>query len=572
MLLKLSKPLADLGDSTTDPVFLELLKRRVTSDRLIEDEPVYALDQGGAIPRWKSGRILRSGIDESEVSQPGKVKVARQDEYREAAITMQKLFRGRQSRVGGAASAAKPAAGEIKRRASMVLQRPPAQEAPKKRGTIVLSEDDPVRLDWTTGFDVQLDDVKVDKMGGRSIIKLRALPASFVLRDAEGYLPGLMLLKSAEKGDEKVVRSLLQMGVSVREADADCNTALHFASLRNHLGVVRLLLDHGADPAVGNRNQMSPWDIALCMRNATLRRIFRPSESDLDVGPPHSYTPLCFNAYEGSMADVRRCDADVAMRAQSVAPCWHVGYVQRVAPGDGCGDGCLRRTFLQSLCAPLRTTTACPLRTTTVSAQSNLDALSHCRYSPLCRSVEAGSKIDEASANGITPMMLAARENHVGVVAYLLDKGANPMLRSAHGCTPIGMACESGNFQVVKVRERACLPAGPRPSRSPQPVLRWSLFHSGSGGGAAGVHPARRFRSGFEAVAHTERRPGEHAAHAGVRKRPLTSCQPDTRVSDSSGGEPRERFGLDVVDAGGVQWPRDDRDGAPDKRERGCMH
>ena len=106
-----------------------------------------------------------------------------------------------------------------------------------------------------------------------------------MLRDSDGYAPGMLLLRAAETNDLEIVRRLLELGVSVFEADADANTALHYAAVRNLLPIARLLLAHGADPLVDNRHRMSAFDASLCMRNTVLRRIFRPSESDIDLTP-----------------------------------------------------------------------------------------------------------------------------------------------------------------------------------------------------------------------------------------------------------------------------------------------
>ena len=45
--------------------------------------------------------------------------------------------------------------------------------------------------DYAVGYDVQLDDMRT-VVGQKRIEYLRALPASCVLRDSEGYLPGLV--------------------------------------------------------------------------------------------------------------------------------------------------------------------------------------------------------------------------------------------------------------------------------------------------------------------------------------------------------------------------------------------
>lgn len=96
-------------------------------------------------------------------------------------------------------------------------------------------------MQWS-GYDVQLTASGTEESGAPSSerqVVLHALPSTCLLRDAEGYLPGLMLLSAAERGDEKLASALLHMRVMPYEADAQCNTPLHYASMRNHLGIVR---------------------------------------------------------------------------------------------------------------------------------------------------------------------------------------------------------------------------------------------------------------------------------------------------------------------------------------------
>ena len=127
---------------------------------------------------------------------------------------------------------------------------------------------------------------------------LKDLPLSCVLAECEGYAPGGLLLAAAEAGLEKLVASLLQLGVSVFEADPDANTALHFAAVADQHAICKQLIARTADPERVNMRRMSAWDVTLVLRNTPLRRIFRPSSSDLDFtekavnGSPLCPTPL----------------------------------------------------------------------------------------------------------------------------------------------------------------------------------------------------------------------------------------------------------------------------------------
>jgi uncharacterized protein len=52
--------------------------------------------------------------------------------------------------------------------------------------------------------------------------------------------------------------------------------------------------------------------------------------------------------------------------------------------------------------------------------------------------IKRGAKVDAVSppaSGGMTPMMMAAREGHPEMMAFLMEKGANPQLRNSEGLT-----------------------------------------------------------------------------------------------------------------------------------------
>lgn len=52
--------------------------------------------------------------------------------------------------------------------------------------------------------------------------------------------------------------------------------------------------------------------------------------------------------------------------------------------------------------------------------------------------IKRGAKVDAVSppaSGGMTPLMMAAREGHPDMMAFLMEKGANPQLRNSEGLT-----------------------------------------------------------------------------------------------------------------------------------------
>lgn len=63
--------------------------------------------------------------------------------------------------------------------------------------------------------------------------------------------------------------------------------------------------------------------------------------------------------------------------------------------------------------------------------------------------VEGGSKINALSNQQRTPLHLAASMNHVEVVQYLLDKGADLEAPDELKCTPLALACKRGCLEAM---------------------------------------------------------------------------------------------------------------------------
>lgn len=66
------------------------------------------------------------------------------------------------------------------------------------------------------------------------------------------------LYLAAGSGDSQQVAALLDSGVSVNARSSDGSYALNNAAVENHIGILSLLLDRGADPNVQNSQGDTP--------------------------------------------------------------------------------------------------------------------------------------------------------------------------------------------------------------------------------------------------------------------------------------------------------------------------
>jgi len=60
-----------------------------------------------------------------------------------------------------------------------------------------------------------------------------------------------------------------------------------------------------------------------------------------------------------------------------------------------------------------------------------------------------GARINDASKQKDTPLMLAAVAGHLDTVKVLLKNGADVRMRNENGLTAVDMATRSGNTQIA---------------------------------------------------------------------------------------------------------------------------
>ena len=188
------------------------------------------------------------------------------------------------------------------------------------------------------------------------------------------------LVTAVKAGDAEAVRELLADGVAVNTTEADGTTALHWAAHHDHLDIARQLLDAGAPVDATNRYDVTP--LALASLNGSTPMITRLLEADADPNRanPEGETPLMTAARTGNG------DAIDALLAQGAT-------VDAVEAWRG-------QTALMW-----------------AAAQNQAAAVE--------RLLAAGADPNARSARGFTPVLFAAREGHIELLAPLVRAGAN---------------------------------------------------------------------------------------------------------------------------------------------------
>lgn len=87
----------------------------------------------------------------------------------------------------------------------------------------------------------------------------------------KGFTP---LLIATTNGHTVIVRLLLEHGANPNMRNFDGVTALHNAVFEKQIDIVKLLLEHGADPAIQDRLGNTPVDLAQRSANPQLLQLF----------------------------------------------------------------------------------------------------------------------------------------------------------------------------------------------------------------------------------------------------------------------------------------------------------
>ena len=206
-------------------------------------------------------------------------------------------------------------------------------------------------------------------------LALASAPAAVAARAVDAPL-----VDAVKAGDAEAVRSLLADGVAAGVAEADGTTALHWAAHHDHLDIAQLLLDAGSAVDATNRYGVTP--LALASLNGSTPMITRLLEAGADPnrGNPEGETPLMTAARTGNAAAI---DALLA----------HGAGVDAVEEWRG-------QTALMW-----------------AAAQNQVASVE--------RLLAAGADPNARSARGFTPVLFAAREGHVDVLAPLVRAGAD---------------------------------------------------------------------------------------------------------------------------------------------------
>lgn len=255
-----------------------------------------------------------------------------------------------------------------------------------------------------------------------------------------GWTP---LHQAVRKGDERMVKALIDAGVDISARGNSARTALHLACEAEEARIVQLLLDHGADPSAADYNGRTPLHEAVGRDTIILQQLLRRDGVDLNPREMlNGLTPLFYEAWLG------RRDAFTAL-------------IDEGADADICsvnGETVLQRATLGNHADIVRLLLD---RGVNINAQDNhgytavLVAAIAGANKCLQLLLKAGADISVVDNYGRNALHIAAWNGRKSTVRLLLRKGVDSKALDNWGSCPLCWAVESRHDGVIQILKHA---------------------------------------------------------------------------------------------------------------------
>jgi uncharacterized protein len=248
------------------------------------------------------------------------------------------------------------------------------------------------------------------------------------------------LVAAAKAGDRAALRALVQKHADVNAADGDGTTALHWASHLDDLDSTGLLVRAGANVNAANDLGATPLWMACQNGSASLVKVLLQAGADPNRALLRGETPLMTASRSGSAAVVEQLlltGADVNARAArgQTALMWAAAQrhptVVEVLLSKGADVHRRSEVWSQMMAVPPH---GVPLYNKVVPHGGDTALLFAARSGDLASAtllVGAGANVNDADAWGVSATVLAAHSGFGDLVAFLLERGADPNAASA---------------------------------------------------------------------------------------------------------------------------------------------
>ena len=258
------------------------------------------------------------------------------------------------------------------------------------------------------------------------------------------------LMEASRRGNLATVRVLLSKNANpnAREANGGQN-ALMWAVSQRQAAVVEELLKRGADVQAGSKSGFTPLMFAAQQGDEESARILlRAGAKPNDVQPKTGLTPLMIAS---AMANVKAVDVLLDNGADpNLADANGYTSLHRVVRDSDYGINLIAKDSILTIVKSLLKHGANPNARLVQDKEKAADEIKNGNVQ--IEGKRSAVTVDEVILQGATPLFLAAEVNNLDVIKTLVAAGADPLIVSDRGTTPLMMAAGAGT-DVQRERE-----------------------------------------------------------------------------------------------------------------------
>ena len=253
------------------------------------------------------------------------------------------------------------------------------------------------------------------------------------------------LIEAVKNADDAAVRQLLQERVDVNAPDPDGTTALHWAAHRNDGETVDLLIRNGAKTTATNRYGVTPLALAAENGNSAIIERLLVAGADPNGVLPGGETALMTTARTGDVAVVKTLlahgadvNAQESTRGQT-ALMWAAaaGNVDAIRVLVEAGANIRARAYRPVPPEPVSRLAFARGGQSLVTDATRTEAAPAAASAPAPR------------PKGLTPLLFAVREGHLGAVRALLDSGASLNETTSAGMDALQVAITNAHWELA---------------------------------------------------------------------------------------------------------------------------
>uniref|UniRef100_A0A673Z602 Ankyrin 1 n=1 Tax=Salmo trutta TaxID=8032 RepID=A0A673Z602_SALTR len=242
---------------------------------------------------------------------------------------------------------------------------------------------------------------------------------------------------AARMGHKELVKLLLEHKANPDSATTAGHTPLHIAAREGHPHTTRILLDGGAQQTKMTKKGFTPLHVACKYGKVDVVELLLERGANPNAAGKNGLTPLHVAVHHNNL-DVAKLLVSKGGNAHSTA---RNGYTPlHIAAKQNQVEvaGCLLQYGASANAESLQGVT--PLHLASQEGRPDMVALL----------ISKQANVNLGNKNGLTPLHLVAQEGHVGIADTLVKQGASVYAASRMGYTALHVACHYGNIKMVK--------------------------------------------------------------------------------------------------------------------------